>query len=426
MLKTGVVFAAACVCGLLLSEAVVRLSGRDPGQIWEPHPVLGWKPVPGAQTIWTQEGHGRVTINRAGFRDRERLREKPPHGYRIAVLGDSQTEAVQVDLEETFCAVLEARLASAGYRVEVLNFGVSGYSPVQEWLLFREEAAEFDPDLVIQALFLDNDVAGVDPELTVSSGGVPLVAFDGAIPRFDLSRARDSFDAYHREPKRSLRQRLATYRLLSQLRSRLALGARASATGGVPTRYQLYARPLGSRWESAWDVMEHVILHLARDVRTRGGEFLLLSVPAAQVVSPRSWRNVVAQHPAMREMRWDLEGPEERLARFAANHELPLVQPYRSWARLMREAPDPPFYFGDVGHLTPRGHRQMASTLFPVVEAQLRRHEELRGDVAPAGTASRNSDLQPIGNELEPDSQRARAVTPSGTSPENRAPAPTS
>ena len=57
--------------------------------------------------------------------------DKPPNTFRIAVIGDSFAEALQVDLDHTFWSVMERKLAEGwrgnGQRVEVLNFGVSGY-----------------------------------------------------------------------------------------------------------------------------------------------------------------------------------------------------------------------------------------------------------------------------------------------------------
>ena len=77
-----------------------------------------------------------VRTNRWGMRDRDYELTPPPGVYRIALLGPSTAMAAGVEAEQSFEALLEARLnreAARGRRgpFEILNFGVPGYSPLQ-------------------------------------------------------------------------------------------------------------------------------------------------------------------------------------------------------------------------------------------------------------------------------------------------------
>src|SRR5262245_47789166 len=82
----------------------------------KPDPVLGWRQVPGLH--WTWAGHYwyarnfsvKVQTNRAGFRDLERVYPKPAGVKRVALLGDSFIEAVQVPFEKTAGHLLERKL----------------------------------------------------------------------------------------------------------------------------------------------------------------------------------------------------------------------------------------------------------------------------------------------------------------------------
>ncbi len=106
----------------------------------------------------SSEFDNQIEINSFGFRDKEFAREKPAGTFRIAVLGDSQEEALQVPLEATWQKVMERELTKkAGLTVESYNFGVSGYGTDQEWLTLREKVWQFSPDMVILA-FSPNDV----------------------------------------------------------------------------------------------------------------------------------------------------------------------------------------------------------------------------------------------------------------------------
>ena len=197
--------------GVVALETAVRVAGLDNPILWEPDPRLGWHHVPRTRAHWTEEGDGHVRINTLGFRDAERSVRKESGVFRIAVFGDSTTEALQVDLEQTFCQLLEKRLNQRGIRAEVLNFGVSGYGSLQEYLLYSERGREFNPDLVLQAIFLDNDVADGDRRLATSQRGAPFLE-DTPEPEFsvDYSAAVASAANYAREPVHTVRKLSAT------------------------------------------------------------------------------------------------------------------------------------------------------------------------------------------------------------------------
>src|SRR5262245_53648445 len=102
--------AASAVIAAVMIEVYVRVSGRDQPVIWQPDPVLGWRHIPGTTAHWYQEGEGWIEINSLGMRDPERTIAKPSGTFRIAVFGDSMTEAVQVYPAQTYCHLLESRL----------------------------------------------------------------------------------------------------------------------------------------------------------------------------------------------------------------------------------------------------------------------------------------------------------------------------
>ena len=63
--------------------------------------------IPHAYYRHTKEGFSEGYFNAHGFRDYERTYQKPEDTFRILILGDSYTEALQVSLEKTFSAFLE-------------------------------------------------------------------------------------------------------------------------------------------------------------------------------------------------------------------------------------------------------------------------------------------------------------------------------
>ncbi len=127
-------------------------------------PDRGWSFNPGASFQWQGEGERPfILVNKDGLRDREHTKEKPPKTYRIAVLGDSFAEALQVPMEKTFWWKMRKQLnkkcsALGDRKVEVINFGVQGYGTAQELMTLRHKVWEYSPDLVILAFFPGNDL----------------------------------------------------------------------------------------------------------------------------------------------------------------------------------------------------------------------------------------------------------------------------
>lgn len=98
-----------------------------------------------------------ICINSHGLRDVERPWEKPEGVFRILALGDSFTEAFQVNVDETFSKRLQSLLGEslADYTYDVINAGVSGYSPLIYYLLYTYRLRKYSPDIV--ALFISDE-----------------------------------------------------------------------------------------------------------------------------------------------------------------------------------------------------------------------------------------------------------------------------
>jgi hypothetical protein len=157
------------VFGLVLSEIGLRMLGLGAPGLYTYDRYSGWAPRPNASLFQNKEGAAHVVINGAGFRGPELPYRKPANTFRIAVLGDSFTEAKHVPQQQTFCAVIERRLRScpalAGKNVEVLNFGCDSYGTAQELMTLRHQAWRFSPDAVVLAICTGNDIRNDSVEL---------------------------------------------------------------------------------------------------------------------------------------------------------------------------------------------------------------------------------------------------------------------
>ncbi len=89
--------------------------------------------------------------NRFGFHDVDRPYEKPPGVLRVACLGASTTEGGNLDGRRgSYPFMLSRRLARAeDSHVEVMNWGMSGWTTTETMVHYFNVVQHFEPDIVI-------------------------------------------------------------------------------------------------------------------------------------------------------------------------------------------------------------------------------------------------------------------------------------
>lgn len=166
-------FVALALYALGLGEIFVRLVDPQP---LVPRYITGtpWGVrgnIPNAQYWhWTEEVNVQYRINKEGMRDdREFSYDKPEGMCRVALFGDSFFVGYELDLRDTFAATLEKRLRAEGFKVEVLNFAVSGFGTAEMLRTYERYGRKFNPDVVVFQWH------GSDPDDNVRSGLYKLV-----------------------------------------------------------------------------------------------------------------------------------------------------------------------------------------------------------------------------------------------------------
>lgn len=122
----------------------------------KPDPDLGWKMVPNYKWKWSGKHWYAnafsldVQSNSVGFRGNEIIEQKAMGTSRMAILGDSFVEAIQVPLEQTSVKVTEQIMNDSDeeQKWEVLNFGISGFGVGQYLLVWDKYVKKYSPDYV--------------------------------------------------------------------------------------------------------------------------------------------------------------------------------------------------------------------------------------------------------------------------------------
>ena len=138
--------------------------------------TYGWILRSGASVVI----HGsRVSVNSSGYRGRELAATRPLGRTRVVVLGDSIAFGLDVSDEQTFTYLLDAR----DNGIEAANLAVQGYGPDQELIALLNKGLRLNPDVVVLAFCLANDLAEAVLSFSLYDGRTPK-------PRFRLVEDR--------------------------------------------------------------------------------------------------------------------------------------------------------------------------------------------------------------------------------------------
>lgn len=178
---TAIDCVVSIVLVLVLLELLFTVAGVGQEEFLKYDPVMGCSPMPGRKVTYRSEGFSRSSFNSLGMRDREVSKAKDPGTVRVAMLGDSLTESLQVNREQSFPYLLEQRLNSGAdkKKYEVLNFGVGSYYLPQKYLRLKHLALDFKPDLVILEMRVGETLELMPKPLSNLISARPFFLIDG-------------------------------------------------------------------------------------------------------------------------------------------------------------------------------------------------------------------------------------------------------
>lgn len=382
------------VAGILVGELAVRIIAPQYKKTFQFHPVVGITRVPHAPFSYFGAGGTRVThqSNADGFKTPVIAKEKPAGFFRIVLLGDSMTEAIQVPDRQSMRALLEGMMQeymdgqADRLHAEVVNLGYSGYGTAQEYLALKEFGISYQPDVVVLNFFADNDVAN---NSVVLEGGKSKpffeVAKDGQLKQVVFPQKPTSG---------KIKSMVTDYLVLPRfvfekyriVKSNFELSQKKSSTephvmneGGdgatsVQGRAGVYAREYDAVWNKAWETTRALIAATQREAVQAGAHFVLVSIPAGRQVVP-SW---AAEHrEAMGPSNIDMEKPELLLRSMADEDHIEFISLYEAFHN---EPAIAEYYIQGDGHLSVIGHQAVAQRIFeaitrPIQQSDREEHE---------------------------------------------------
>ena len=354
---------------IVCSEVLLILTGISFPLLYQTDNHCGVRLKRNLNVRYIEEGTSIVRTNSAGFRDVERSRTKPAGIYRIAVLGDSFSEAIQVDREKSFCYLLEQHLISTGAQVEVLNFGVSGFGTSQEFELLKNEVVDYQPDLVILAMFLGNDIG--DNSRAINPGQIKPYHdwVDGKLVLDDSFQSDPRFLAAQ-SSSTQLKSRVInasrTVQLINKLYSRLKNSSQPRANVGIGLDPKLYAPPEDDDWKSAWNVTERLVSAIDEHCQQNQSRLVVVTLTNPIQVHP----DAAVRDKFKNDHEIDsLLYPDDRVRQYCAKNRIHLLQLARPFLQEVIDSREPVYFHGftntelGVGHWNELGHRRASESL---------------------------------------------------------------
>jgi hypothetical protein len=340
--KVALVLAGVAIA-FLVAEVAVRVSGLARVSLYTWDADRGWGLKPGASGWQREEGAGFVSVNRAGFRGPQWTIAKPPDTLRVAVVGDSFTEAPQVAYEQTFCAVTERALGGCkglgGRKIQVMNFGTDAYGTAQELVTLRRHVWQYSPDIVVLAFFSGNDLRNNSTVLESDKCRPFYVFEDGKLTLggpFERSRwfylsCMMRFESRHSQvlnligdAKSDIRSKVKAIEAGRRSAAAPKPAARAIEGGFMPVAEQqlsalgheagiednIYHPPTTPVWQDAWRVTEGIITMMARETAAHHVPLLVVTLANPPQIYPDP---TVRSYYSMTYRSTDIFYPDQRI-----------------------------------------------------------------------------------------------------------------
>ncbi len=341
------------------------------------HPKLGWTHAPDlnvsrevtedsvdTKNKWRNHYKGyqwTQSSNSLGFHDIEHPITKPNNTKRIVVLGDSMTEAVQVNIQDTYASQLENLLnENTNEKWEVINLGAGDYGNFQELIMLEQFGLSYEPDIVILQIFPLNDVCNNSIELYrrcnslndfyrpyfVGENGNFKIIYAQPIRQF----IRKYFFLYRSLEKIWLHESYSRGFLKETPDDQLQFIKREGLLTDTPV-LNIYRTSLssGNIIEQAWRQTEEILKEIVNKTNNYHLQLIPLIIPFEN------------EHPKKHQKykNWDANYPEERLRRFFENLNVSAVSVKKEFISSSNDV-----YPYIDGHLNSQAHRIVAEKLF--------------------------------------------------------------
>lgn len=360
MLLNVALLSCSLVVSFFLGEGLLRtLDYLDPCRglpsIADP---LVWNLRPAHRTVHMRcpEFTTTVTTNSSGFRGPEFPSKEHPGHKRVLFLGDSFVEAMEVEENERFPRLIDDAL---GESADAVILGYAGSSPVHALAYYRHIGRTFNPDLVVHAFYVVNDILEESKEIAVPADAEHVTLRLHPDENWRLWLGRNSL----------LVQMLydRVYRPLVLLGSDTVVTAQKAAGP-----FYKFTKEGGRMLEEvrAWENTIAVMKTLRAEAEADGARFMIIVIPPYfSVHEERKEELMRIVGDTVPGEGWEFDLVQQRLLQEFAKAGLRVVDP--TAALRAGVLPEERVYFAEDPHITKKGHRIVAEEALSLVRSLL-------------------------------------------------------
>lgn len=377
-----VIIITTCFVLFFIFELGVRIFAPQSDPLFRWDDKIGIIHIPNKTGyFYRDEFKTKIKINSFGFIDKRWSIKKPADTYRIAILGDSVTEGMQVEAKDRFSDLLNGKLnqnsGAINKKIEVMNFGISSLGTSQEFLVYQDYVKQFKPDLVIDVFYSGNDVRNNSYNLETSRrdvanyGLIPFIGYNGngtysVTPSVYIEPVgikkflRDHSQALRFLVSRDyIRKILVSIKLLHNKIDKA--GGRANLTNDIPTDYYVFSKDYDQKWQDALKTTEESFSFFDKEVKKNGAKFIVILLPSREQVSPGIFQKVLDAYPAMKNLALDINRPNSIIVPFLNGQKISYLDLLEEFKNISKNEE---LYYQRDGHLTQNGHSEVADILY--------------------------------------------------------------
>ena len=280
-----------------------------------------------------------IRTNSFGLRD-DKIQLKNS-GPRILILGDSFTFGFGVERDNIYVDLLERKLG-----VDVINAGVGGYDIIHQLEWFRHVGKKFEPDLVVYALYLGNDLSRNTEWKIGPHGGL-------------IDTRKKNVGGGE--------STLKIVEILGTLTYRINYNIWARKEWVPFSDYLSMAQEtLPEDAKKNYVLSKRLLGELNDEVVDSGAMFFVFMFPYKTVVDPRAKQRLMDGTPNFERL-YDLDRPENEMERYFRSSDIPFYDIIPEMKKYYDTESNEPLFYHYDGHFTKEGHAFVAAWLEPIL-----------------------------------------------------------
>jgi hypothetical protein len=207
-------------------------------------------------------------------------------------------------IKKTFWFLMQEKLnfctKNNNVKVEVINFGVTEYSTVQEFLTLKHHVWDYDPDIILLAFFSGNDISD-NSKILSNKKYRPFFIYKNN--DFVLDNSFRQSKPYlllkskigqmavklsdHSRIVQFIKEIYITRHFRTQKKNRQKeTEDKKDFSNETGISYNQIYNPIQKQWKEAWTITELIIKLMNNEVKEKGSKFIVVTLSTAAQVHP--------------------------------------------------------------------------------------------------------------------------------------------